>query len=237
MKGRNSMKAGNFILACFSILVLSSILGCASLEGGQAAGINWALAENGGKVTAFSDHPNHPVSTLNNGITSSENWDRGEGWQAPISAGGRRGRQGPGGGGGGAGGRRGFMTMQQDRNWIIVELAQPVSVSHVKIHTIDSAHYPAKDFGVSHLLVQYEGETTLGQAVWISADRYGKGVGARDNIVRDNVQGAIDVRFTPVKTKRIRVIIYATNDMTRFEGGRRNRQGTIRLTEIEVYGT
>ena len=49
--------------------------------------------------------------------------------------------------------------------------------------------------------------------------------------------------ITPVKTKRIRVLIYGTNDMTR-SGGRnrgmggnsRSREGTIRLTEIEVYG-
>ena len=76
------MKTGNLIFACFSTLVLSSILGCAFLGGGQASGINWALKENGGKVTAFSDGKNHPASTLNNGITSSENWDQGEGWQA-----------------------------------------------------------------------------------------------------------------------------------------------------------
>jgi hypothetical protein len=233
------MKAEKFILACFSALVLSSMLGCAYLGGGQASGTNWALEKNGGKITTFSEDPDHPASTLNNGITSSENWDQGEGWQASIGANAGRGRGGFGAmqppGATAGRGRRGFGAMQE-RNWVIVELSQPVVVSHVKIHTIDSKQYPAKDFGVSHLLVQYESETTLKEKVWVSADRYGKGVGSRDNIVRDNVKGVIDVRFTPVKTQRVRVIIYGTNDMTRSEGNRRNREGTIRLTEIEVYG-
>jgi len=223
------MKATKFIMACFLTLALSSILGCASLGGSQAAGINWALRESGGKITVFSEAPGHPASTLNNGITSSENWDQGEGWQASMSADSRAGRQRLGGKG-------------RDRNWVIIDLPQIVNVSHVKIHTIDSEKYPAKDFGVSYLLVQYESEATLDGAVWISTDKYGKGVGAKDNIVRDNVNGVIDVRFAPVRTKRIRVLIYATNDMassvgSRRRGGRGGRGGTIRLTEIEVFGT
>jgi hypothetical protein len=236
------MKTANFILACFSTLVLLSMLGCAFLGGGQASGINWALEKNGGKVTAFSEDPNHPTSTLINGITSSENWDQGEGWQAPIGPTAGRGRGGFGGmqmpGANTGRGRRGFGAMRQERNWVIIELSQPVSVSHVKIHTVDSQRYPAKDFGVSHLLVQYEGETSIDKdKIWINADRYGKGVGSRDNIIRDNVNGVIDVRFPPVRTQRIRVIIYGTNDMSRSEDSNRIRGGTIRLTEIEVYGT
>lgn len=246
------MRVTDLILACFSILVLSSVVGCASLSGGQASGINWALSTNGGKVTVSAEDPGHPASTLNNGITSSENWDQGEGWQTSLGAGGGRGR-GPGGGrmgagggrgggfgGGGMGGRRG--GSMQGRNWVMVELPQSVIVTNVKIHTIDSEQYPAKDFGVSHLLVQYESETSLGEPIWVSADRYGKGVGSKDNIVEGNVKGVINVRFEPVKTKRIRVFVYGTNDMARSEaGGRgrgnRSREGTIRLTEVEVYGT
>lgn len=244
------MKSANFILACSLILVLSLMLGCASLEGGQASGINWALKENGGEVTAFSENPGHPASTLNNGITSSENWGKGEGWQASMGASAGFGRQGGGAGGrgGGAGmpgggfGGRGGGARGQERNWVIIDLPQSVTVTHVKIHTIDSKQYPAKDFGVSYLLVQYESKATLGEAIWKSADRYGKGVGSRDNIIRDNAKGVINVRFVPIRTKRIRVLIYGTNDMASSigrrggRGGSRGRGGTIRLTEIEVYG-
>ena len=236
------MKTVNFIYACVLILILSSIMGCA-LWGVRDSGVNWALKEKGGKVTASSEDPGHPASTLNNAITSSEKWDEGEGWQISPGSSGR----GERGFGAGSQGRRGSDS-GQNRNWVIIELAQPVTVTHVKIHTIDSKKYPAKDFGVSHLVVQYESLSTLGEPLWINADRQGKGVGDRNNIIQGNVSGVIDVKIAPIKTKRIRVIIYGTNDMDSSEGsgggrnfgrgrGRgRNVSGTIRLTEIEVYG-
>ncbi|MBM3238700.1 hypothetical protein FJZ31_20600 [Candidatus Poribacteria bacterium] len=43
--------------------------------------VNYALPENGTVILASEDNQNHPVSTLSNGITSSENWDNGEGWE------------------------------------------------------------------------------------------------------------------------------------------------------------
>ena len=43
--------------------------------------VNYALPENGTAVLASEDNPNHSVSTLNNGITSSEDWNNGEGWE------------------------------------------------------------------------------------------------------------------------------------------------------------
>ena len=142
------MKATNFILACFLILGLSSILGCAFLAGGQASGINWALKENGGEVTAFSEVPGHPASTLNNGITSSENWNQGEGWQASI--GGAAAGRGRGGFGAmqspdatAGRGRRGFGARQQQRNWVIIELSQrePADVKGCKFNFILIQHY------------------------------------------------------------------------------------------------
>lgn len=230
------MKPITFIFICFIALLLSSMLGCASLEGGKSPGVNWALDKKGGKVTAFSEVPGYSASTLIDGVTSSENWNNGDGWQASM--------------GGGGGGRGGQMGGVQERNWVIVELPKPIVVSRVRIYTVDSKQYPAKDFGVSHLLVQYESETTLNESVWVTANRYGKGVGSRDNIVRNNVKDTIDVRFDPVKTKRIRVLIYGTNDMDASSRSRANQRGgmgggrttnvnpgVIRLTEIEVYGT
>lgn len=217
------MRFTGFILVCFSTVILVSVLGCASLGGGQISGINWALVKNGGRASAFSEEPDHPASTLVNGITSSEGWDQGEGWEAPVTGTTRaRGRQA----------RRDEM----ERNWVVVELAQPVTVNHVKVYTIDSETYPARDFGVSDLLVQYELETASRDMIWVNAERFGKKVGEQDNTVRDNVRGVIDVKFRPVNTQRIRILIYGTNDMAQVEGGT-SREGMIRLTEIEVYGT
>jgi len=218
------MRFTGFILVCFSTVILASVVGCASFGGGQVSGINWALAKNGGRASAFSEEPDHPASTLVNGITSSEGWDQGEGWQAPITVSGTltRGRQA----------RRDEM----ERNWVIVELAQPVLVSQVKIYTIDSEKYPARNYGVGDVLVQHEIETASKEMIWVNADRYGKKVGDQDDTVRDNVRGVIDVKFKPVNTQRIRLLIYSTNDLAQTGDGTA-REGAIRLTEVEVYGT
>lgn len=218
------MRFTGFILVCFSTVILASVVGCASFGGGQVSGINWALAKNGGRASAFSEEPDHPASTLVNGITSSEGWDQGEGWQAPITVSGTltRGRQA----------RRDEM----ERNWVIVELAQPVLVSQVKIYTIDSEKYPARNYGVGDVLVQHEIETASKEMIWVNADRYGKKVGDQDDTVRDNVRGVIDVKFKPVSTQRIRLLIYSTNDLAQTGDGTA-REGMIRLTEVEVYGT
>ncbi len=112
------MRFTSFILVCFSTVILASVLGCASLRGGQVS-VNWALAKNGGQVSAFSEEFNHPAPKLINGITSSEGWNQGEGWEAGISV-------TPGGGRSAAG-----KKLERERNWVIIELSQPVAVNHL----------------------------------------------------------------------------------------------------------
>ena len=218
------MRLTSFILVCLSTVVLASFLGCATFGGGQVSGVNWALAKNGGRVTVFSEDPDHPASKLIDGVTSSERWDQGEGWQAPITV---------------ATTSRSWDARRTElqSNWIEIELANPALVNHIAIHTIDSEQYPARDFGVSDLLVQYETETALKDKIWVNAERYGKGVGERDNIIRDNVKGVIDVRFKAVTTSRIKVLIIRTNDLKQVEGAGKTKEGIARLTEIEVFGT
>ena len=217
------MRFTGFIAIGFSVAVLVSLMGCASIGGGQISGINWALAKNDGRVSVFSDDPEHPAATLINGVTSSADWNKGEGWQAPITVSGSRRRRGSG-------------RDDLERNWVIVELAQPVTVNSVKVHTIDSAEYPAESFGVSSILVQYEFVSPLKDKLWISAERFGKGISAQDDRIEDNTSGVIDVKFKPVNTSRIRVLIYRTNDLARTTDDSRSLAGTIRLIEVEVYG-
>jgi hypothetical protein len=219
------MRFTSFILITFAIAILVLATGCASVSGGRVSGVNWALAKNGGVITAFSEEPEHPASTLNNGITSSEGWDNGEGWQAAVSKsiGGRR-----------SGDAR---REEQERNWVIVEFSQPITLSSVNIYTIDSEKYPAKSFGVSDVLVQYELETALKEKIWANLEKFGKGIGDQDNIIRGNVSGVINVKFKPVTTPKIRVLIYGTNDMARTEDAGRSQEGIARLIEIEAYGS
>ena len=43
--------------------------------------VNYALSENGADIEVTSDNPEHPAYTLINGITSSDEWSSGEGWE------------------------------------------------------------------------------------------------------------------------------------------------------------
>jgi hypothetical protein len=217
------MRFTSFAIVCFLVAAMTTVLGCASMGGGQISGINWALAKNGGKISVFSEEQEHPASALINGIASSEGWNDGEGWQANLTVAGTR--------------RRGAGRSEEERNWVIIDLAQPTTVTNVKVHTIDSEEYPAEDFGVNSLLVQCEVKNALKEKLWISAERYGKSMGEQDNVVKNNASGIIDVRFEPVNTQRIRLLIYRTNDLTRSESDSKSLAGIIRLTEIEVYGT
>ena len=217
------MRFTGFVAIGFSVVILVSLMGCASMGGGQISGINWALAKNGGRVSVFTDDPDHPGATLINGVTSSEGWNEGEGWQAPITVAGSRRRRGSG-------------RDELERNWVIVELAQPVTVNDVKVHTIDSAEYPAESFGVSSLLIQCEVTSPLKDKLWISAERFGKGISAQDDRIEDNTSGVIDVKFKPVNTRQIRILIYRTNDLAKATDDSRTLAGTIRLIEVEVYG-
>lgn len=212
------MRVINVILVCLSTVIFASFLGCAILGGERKfSGTNWALAENGGRVYAFDEDPGHPASTLINGITSSQGWDQGEGWQASIVLAPREVFNDTQG--------RMLLRPDPDHNWVVVEFAQAVTVHGVSIYTIDSEKYPARDFGVSDLLVQYEVESLDKAMFWVDVERYGKRLGQHDSRVRNNVEGVINVRFKPVNTHRICILIHRTNDL----------EGTIRLTEIEVY--
>ena len=220
------MKFSRFVTTCFSIVLLVLIAGCASLGGGQVSGINWALAKNGGKVSAFSEESEHPASTLINGITDSTKWDEGEGWEAQISISTEI--------------RRTSRSQrdEEERYWVVIELSQPVTVSYVKINTVDSEKYPAKDFGIKDFLVQYELQTVTKELMWANVRRPGKRIGDQDNVIRNNTSGVIAVRFEPVNTRKIRLLIFDTNDSAKAEGGKaREKEGKIRLTEIGVYGT
>jgi hypothetical protein len=73
--------------------------------------------------------------------------------------------------------------------------------------------------------------------IWASMEKLGKGISGGDNRILDNMNGVISPRCSPVTAQRIRLLIYTTNDMERSEDNSRARTGTIRLTEIEVYGT
>jgi hypothetical protein len=212
-----------FAIAGFAIIMVITAIGCANMGGGQISGVNWALAKNGGRVSAFSEEPNYPASAVIDGITKPD-WDKeGAGWQAQITVGGmaRSSRA---------------QRDEQEKNWIVVELSQPITVNEVRIYTADSEKYPASKFGISDLLVQYEMKTATNDLIWANTKRPGKGIGDQDNAIRNNLNGVINARFEPVTTQKIRVLIYSTHDLKSTPDGK-SREGVIRIAEIEVYGS
>jgi hypothetical protein len=246
---------------CLIYIIISSVLlaGCAENNKlldivnkdslGNNGLINLALDSNGAKVNVSQDNPDHPASTLNNGVTSSENWDKGEGWElkcdsVPITN----------------FDQDEFNPLNPNRTpkpddslsygirvqasngiatplgWVVIELPEKKTVNRMVVCTIDSEKYPASKFGVSHLVLQYWTEATLESEVtgWKVIDLIGGAEGKAGNIIRDNKNGVIPIRFQPVKTQRMRLAIWWTNDSKL----RSNRYitGSIRLVEVEIYG-
>ncbi len=276
---KKSMK--NLTTATFIIAYLTLICGCqqsfkqvfteASEIDKQL--VNYALPENGGAIYVSQNNPDHPASTLANGVASSENWDQGEGWEsqfdgeyeyggyievgereqlATFSRGGGATRQREDTNqtdyrsgdlyGGGIGG-----TASSALGWVVIQLAEEELVTRVIVHTVDSEKYPASQYGISDFAVQY---WTPHANSWKSVDRIGKKIGEQHNSIRNNVQGRVVVRFKPIRTSKIRLLIRLTNDTETYSTRRsigyvrgmlsrirlRSMRGTIRLTEIEIYG-
>ena len=125
--------------------------------------------------------------------------------------------------------------------WVVFELPEKKTITRVAIYTVDSEQYPAGKYGVKDLTVQFwapEG--------WANVDGYDKRRGEKHHTVQNNKQGRIAVDFGPVQTSRVRVVVRYTNDAEVYgrgpKAGRKGKgyyrqvRGTIRLTEIEIYG-
>ena len=75
------------ILVFFMVCAGSTSLVDFVKEGGlETSGLtNLALASNGAVIIVSQENPDHPSSALNNGVTSSEKWDQGEGWESEYN--------------------------------------------------------------------------------------------------------------------------------------------------------
>ena len=235
--------------------------------------VNYALPENGSVVYVSQDNADHPARTLTNGIVGSENWDQGEGWESSFDGEyeyggyiepGEREQLAVFSLGGGA------TRPNADRNpidynggnlygngidgtaasavgWAVIQFAEEELVTRLIVHTVDSEKYPASQYGISDFTVQY---WTPHANAWKPVDRIGKKIGSQHNSIRNNKEGRVVVRFKPIRTSKIRLLIRLTNDTETYATRRsfgyvrgmfsrirlRSMRGTIRLTEIEIYG-
>lgn len=194
--------------------------------------VNYALPENGAVIYVSEDNPNHPGSTLNNGITSSENWAGGEGWETRYD--------------GRYGNRHNTMTAEGETitsapmGWVVIEFPQEHLIGKVVIYTIDSPEYPAKKYGINSVQLQYWIQykyTGMEVKGWMNINRSGKHIGQQFDSIRRNTEGKIVFRFKPVSTSKIRLLVLWTNDSEKYKlGTEEYRRGAVRLTEIEVFG-
>ncbi len=205
---------------------------------------NYALASNGGKIIVCEEDMERPGSadTLNNGITSSELWDQGEGWQCHFS-------------GSLLNSTRSTFRNDESRvrntamGWVIVEFPKVVTINRVVIYTVDSPKYPAHQYGVRDLGIYFQGDD---DSPWFLVEPRARNIGVKSGRVYGNKSGVIDCRINPRQAKRIRILVEETNDSKQlspwrnylytdnyvwFEALARQLEGTVRLVEIEAYGS
>ena len=239
----------------FVLLISVGWIGCLAQIIQEGTGgkklLDYATAENGATVVASMTAPGYEVrgiidsthgvesvigsmstpgrdaETTINGITSSENWDKGEGWEVQFERlnlnqdWARYDRQVPGETSGSA--------------WIEVHFPEPKRVNRIVIHTLDSAEYPASKYGIYSgvLRVWREkrwetiGRIKKGKIEYTTQASYGKPAG-----------GKIEFRFSPMTIVKVQFVVYRSNDRKVVDRtfGMVTEKSTARIVEIEVTG-
>lgn len=219
------------ILILFSIGITILISGCAFLQnltGSPSDSVNYALASNGAFVTASNSSPDRDITTVVNGVTSSEGWDDGEGWECRFT------RRRPD--------NVGWSRLDPKSNmeygsaWLEVQLNSPKTINKVTVYTLDSAKYPASRYGIRDAWLQVSKEygwTTVGEI----QDGY---IVSRTSLDRQPAGGKIVFKFNPVKTDKIRLVVFKSNDVDVSGEGwisdRKAENSVARVIEIEVTG-
>lgn len=221
-------KAINVTIILIAVMALAS---CATKTDYSQLNVgfkNYALSTNGAKITFISHsgltpNPQHPIETLINGNTSSNDWQKGEGWECSynnrITLASNRTRYG---------------SESASIADVVIEFPQETQINRIVVFTIDNAEYPAISYGVSDLGVRYP----VGLNAWAPVELEGIKTKYPARI-QDNKKGIINFRFKPIKTKAIKLFICDTNDSIEKlrDQYSRDKNGVIRLIEIEAYGT
>lgn len=215
------------------LMVCTNSLGCLAQMMQQAPGgsrlVDYALVENGATVTASRSTATHLPETAINGITSSDNWDKGEGWEAEFE------RQHL---------KDNWHSWQWDTAraearggaWIEVGFPEPKRVNRIVIHTLDSEAFPASQYGVhSGALRVWTGDR------WetIALVKNGKVEYTKTNPIRSVAGGKIVFRFPMMSVGKVKFIVLRSND--RKIAGKSmstvTERSAARIIEIEVTGS
>jgi peroxiredoxin len=205
--------------------------GCAIIQklgesGSDDNMVDYALSSNGATVSASNYTPGHSPLTAINGIISSEGWDDGEGWECRFE------RNHP---------RTGGWSRLDPRSkiefgaaWLEVQFSDPKLINKVIVYTLDSAKYPASRYGIREAWLQLwkeYGWTTVGE---IDAGS----IVSRDNLDREPAGGKILFKFEPVRTDKLRFVVFESNDVvsTKPTDERRIDKSVARVVEIVATG-
>ncbi len=227
--------------------------------------VNLASEESGSMIAVSQENPDRPASNLIDGITSSENWDQGEGWETLYEGFYARGEYI------GYGVEDPVVVMEQMRNRnndddenVQGQLdADNPSWRGLRIQT----RYGNVDTAMGWVVIEFPEEKTINRAIvytvdsekypaekfgvadlglqywinsarsWNTVDRMGKDKNQSTNSIQDNKSGVISIRFQPIQTTRVRFIIRWTNDSKSIRRGyQQYTSGTIRIAEIEIFG-
>jgi hypothetical protein len=102
------------------------------------------------------------------------------------------------------------------------------------VHTVDSPILPAAKYGVRELRLFYRETSTIGFTNWVEVQLIGNSRKAK-SLIANNNKGVIMLRFQPVETDEIRILVLDTND-AKDAGNGTLKEGTVRLIEVAVYG-
>ena len=172
-------------------------------------------------LPTLQENPQHPIQNLINGISSSDDWIRGEGSEHQYYYNQPSGDTY-------YYGSEGFSIAN-----IIIRFPDEVQLNRVVVYTIDNAEYPAIKYGVKEVGLRYLAQNN----VWPIVELENK-QGRYPGRIQNNREGVIKFRFKSVRTSAIKLCIYDTNDNFKIYNGRynSNQRGVIRLVEIEAYG-
>ena len=212
------------------IISLITFSGCAKLGGLGFAGapVDYALASDGATAFASDYTPNHEPSAAINGVTSSEGWDDGEGWECRFT------RQRPEREGWNRLGPKSFM--EYGSAWLEVQFDGPRSINRVTIYTLDSEKYPASTHGIQEAWLQLwkeHGWSTVGEIK-------NGAIASRVNLEKRPAGGKIVFKFDNTETEKIRLVVFQSNDLKTVGRGwrddRKSEKSVARVVEIEATG-
>ena len=189
------MKTPSRGMIFYLIIILVAFSGCSVIGGLGPSGepVNYALSSNGAAALASNFTPGHDPYTAINGVTSSDGWDDGEGWECRFSRErlerGRRSRTDP------------KSVMEFGSAWLEVQFAGPRSINRVTVYTLDSAEYPAIYHGIQDAWLQLwkeRGWSTVGEIK-------GGNIASRVNLERRPAGGKMVFKFDHTETEKVKL--------------------------------